>query len=163
MHVVIAAACSYSCLLCFLSSTLDPVFMSFSPLLLPPPLSNQMQEVLKITPTDLEKTVIDTANSFIEQGIIKKSKKSLKKAKEDSDAANAPTEEGMCVSLWFSVSVVLQNFRIMLLMHGLRSGICGLIYCFQFLLPLSLPSFLCFLCQCLNLKLNVFLFLLLSP
>jgi hypothetical protein len=58
-----------------------------------------MTEVLQITPTELEKTVIDTANSFIEQGIIKKSKKSLKKEKEETDAANAPTEEqGMCVS-----------------------------------------------------------------
>lgn len=52
-----------------------------------------MQEVLKIAPTDLEKTVIDTVNSFIEQGIIKKSKKSLKKEKEDS-VVPAPTENG---------------------------------------------------------------------
>ena len=66
----------------------------------------QMVEVLKISPTDLEKTVIDTANSFIEQGIIKKSKKSLKKEKgtTEGDAAavvaagDAATEEGTCAS-----------------------------------------------------------------
>lgn len=43
-----------------------------------------MVEVLKITPTDLEKTVIDTANSMIELGVIKRSKKS--KSKTDSVA-----------------------------------------------------------------------------
>ena len=45
--------------------------------------TKRMTEVLKITPIELEKTVIDTANSMIEQGVIKKSKKSLKK-KEDA-------------------------------------------------------------------------------
>lgn len=55
----------------------------------------QMTEVLKITPTDLETTVIDTVNSFIDQGIVKKSKKCLKKEKEETDAVTAaPAENG---------------------------------------------------------------------
>lgn len=49
--------------------------------------NKRMQEVLKISPIELEKTVIDTANSMLEQGVIKKSKKSLKPKKEDSPQA----------------------------------------------------------------------------
>lgn len=45
-----------------------------------------MIEVLKITPTDLEKTVIDTANSMIELGVIKKSKKSKPKSESGAEA-----------------------------------------------------------------------------
>lgn len=46
--------------------------------------NKRMTEVLKISPTDLEKTVIDTANSMIEHGIIKKSKKITKKERESN-------------------------------------------------------------------------------
>jgi len=54
--------------------------------------NKRMQEVLKVTPIELEKTIIDTANSFIEEGIIKKSKKSQKvegaeQAKGNGEAA----------------------------------------------------------------------------
>ena len=59
--------------------------------------NKRMQEVLKITPIDLEKTVIDTANSMIEMGVIKRSKKSLKPKKE-----NAPQEEGKFLMLFMS-------------------------------------------------------------
>ena len=46
--------------------------------------NKRMTEILKISPTDLEKTIIDTANSMIEQGIIKKSKKITKKERESN-------------------------------------------------------------------------------
>ncbi|RWS30614.1 putative uncharacterized oxidoreductase-like protein [Leptotrombidium deliense] len=49
--------------------------------------NKRMQEILGITPTELEKTIIDTANSLIEKGIVKKPKeKKAKKAKDETDA-----------------------------------------------------------------------------
>lgn len=57
----------------------------------------QMQEVLKITPTDLEKTVIDTANSMIELGVIKKSKKSKPKSESGAEAEGRVSFSSPCL------------------------------------------------------------------
>ncbi|RWS14510.1 putative uncharacterized oxidoreductase-like protein, partial [Dinothrombium tinctorium] len=49
--------------------------------------TKRMQEVLGITPTELEKTIIDTANSLIERGVVKKPKKA-RKTKEETGAGD---------------------------------------------------------------------------
>ena len=49
-----------------------------------------MTEVLGISLIELDKTLIDTANSMLEHGVLKKSKKSLKSKEEP-----APPAEGL--------------------------------------------------------------------
>lgn len=57
-------------------------------------------QVLKLVPTDAEKTIIDSANSLIELEIITLKKKKAKKGKQDKAAASgdepaaAATENG---------------------------------------------------------------------
>lgn len=55
--------------------------------------NTRMTQVLKISPTDFEKTVIDTANSMIEHGIIKKSKKVTKKERESNTTTTTTTND----------------------------------------------------------------------
>ncbi|XP_074604727.1 uncharacterized protein LOC141858020 [Brevipalpus obovatus] len=54
--------------------------------------TKRMTEVLGITPTDHSKTIIDTAHSLIDMGIVKKPKKS-KKTKESEKQASEKVEE----------------------------------------------------------------------
>jgi len=55
--------------------------------------NRRMIEELKITPTDVEKTIIDTCHSLIEKGVIKPTRKYKKVKQPDSEEAAASTEE----------------------------------------------------------------------
>jgi len=56
--------------------------------------NTRMTEVLKITPTELEKTIIDSAYSLIDNGILKKSRK-YKKGKEAAAAGQQVNGEAV--------------------------------------------------------------------
>lgn len=70
-----------------------------------------MQEVLKITPTDLEKTVIDTANSMIELGVIKKSKKSKPKSESGAETEGRMSPCLLSSHLFFQSSRLIRTLK----------------------------------------------------
>lgn len=62
---------------------------------------DQMVDVLNVTPTDLEKTILDTANSMIEKGIIRKPRKQ-KKPKEPAAETGAGDAEGRFIISFYN-------------------------------------------------------------
>lgn len=63
-----------------------------------------MKDVLNVTPRAIEKTIIDTANSLIEQGVIKRSKKHEELNSKAANGAN--TENGNDYNCFFFFSVM---------------------------------------------------------
>lgn len=63
--------------------------------------NKRMVEELKVTPTDVEKTLVDTCHSLVERGIVKATRKYKKSkqpaAKADADGEVAPSEGAVTV------------------------------------------------------------------